>query len=75
MVVQRTPRSDAVRPTRRAISPRLAIRTEVMGVAIGAVGEECGEVIELVVDLCRNCVLVSMRLNARDLEACNIMAF
>ena len=31
MVVQRTPRSEAVRPTRRAISPRLAMRTEVMG--------------------------------------------
>lgn len=32
MVVQRTPSSEAVLPTRRAISPRLAMRTEVMGV-------------------------------------------
>ena len=32
MVVQRTPNAEAVRPTRRAISPRLAMRTEVMGV-------------------------------------------
>lgn len=31
-MVQRTPKADAVRPTRRAISPRFAIRTEVMGV-------------------------------------------
>jgi hypothetical protein len=29
--VQRIPWSAAVRPTRRAISPRLAIKTEVMG--------------------------------------------
>jgi len=35
MVVQQTPSSEAVRPTRRAISPRLAIRTEVMGIVEG----------------------------------------
>ena len=29
---------------------------------------------ELVVDRLRNCVLVNTRANARDLEACNIMA-
>jgi hypothetical protein len=28
------PRAEAVRPTRRAISPRLAMRTEVMGVLV-----------------------------------------
>lgn len=39
MVVQRTPRSEAVRPTRRAISPRLAMRTEVMGVELEGVVE------------------------------------
>lgn len=33
--MQRTPRSEAVRPTRRAISPRLAMRTEVIGVILG----------------------------------------
>jgi hypothetical protein len=30
--VHRTPRAEAVRPTRRAISPRLAMRTDVIGV-------------------------------------------
>jgi hypothetical protein len=40
--VQRIPRAPAVLPTRRAISPRLAIRTEVMGAEL-----------ELVVELCR----------------------
>jgi hypothetical protein len=39
MAVQRTPKSEAVRPTRRAISPRLAMRTEVMGVTAEA--ERC----------------------------------
>ncbi len=34
MVVQRTPRAEAVRPTRRAISPRLAMRTDVIGLAV-----------------------------------------
>lgn len=34
MVVQRTPRAEAVLPTRRAISPRLAMRTEVIGVEV-----------------------------------------
>lgn len=33
--MQRTPRSEAVRPTRRAISPRLAMRTDVIGVILG----------------------------------------
>ena len=32
MVVQRTPKAEAVRPTRKAISPRFAISTEVIGV-------------------------------------------
>lgn len=34
--MHRTPSSDAVRPTRRAISPRFAIRTEVMGAYWGS---------------------------------------
>ena len=32
--MQRTPRAEAVRPTRRAISPRLAMSTEAMGVLL-----------------------------------------
>lgn len=42
--MQRTPRSDAVRPTRNAISPRFAMRTEAIGVVTGeglAVVERC----------------------------------
>jgi hypothetical protein len=35
IVVQRTPSAEAVRPTRNAISPRFAIKTEVMGVDCG----------------------------------------
>ena len=58
MVVHRTPRAEAVRPTRRAISPRFAIRTEVMGVE--------GEV---VVERWRGCEMRMALAIALDLEA------
>jgi hypothetical protein len=62
--VQRTPRADAVRPTRRAISPRLAMRTDVMGVVLGAevVAERAREVLDARRD----------RAIARDLEVGSI---
>ena len=59
--MQRTPRAEAVRPTRRAISPRLAMRTDVMGVLLG---------IEAVADRAREAFDVRRdRAIARDLEA------
>lgn len=62
--MQRTPRAEAVRPTRRAISPRLAMRTEVMGVVLGveAVAERAREVFDVRRD----------RAIARDLEVGSI---
>lgn len=59
IVVQRTPRAEAVRPTRRAISPRFAISTEVIGDACELVVEKGREV----------WVTRSARATARDLEA------
>jgi hypothetical protein len=59
--VQRTPSAEAVRPTRRAISPRLAMRTEVMGV------------LDVVEDVrCLACEERIARANARVLEAGSI---
>lgn len=56
--MQRTPSAEAVRPTRRAISPRLAMRTEVIGV------------LEVVEDVrCLACEERIARANARVLEA------
>ena len=59
--MQRTPSAEAVRPTRRAISPRLAMRTEVIGV------------LEVVEDVrCLACEERMARANARVLEAGSI---
>jgi hypothetical protein len=59
--VQRTPSAEAVRPTRRAISPRLAMSTEVIGV------------LEVVEDVrCLACEERIARANARVLEAGSI---
>lgn len=62
--MQRIPSAEAVRPTRRAISPRFAIKTEV--IEVRKVVEEAR---------CRACVENIAWANARDLEAGSIGGF